>query len=58
MVLTAAQTTAFFEDADQMALPNATVVQLVNEGINQVDDLSEFEKEDIVNLLNLLVFFC
>eukprot|EP00546_Thalassionema_frauenfeldii_P011447 CAMPEP_0178922402 /NCGR_PEP_ID=MMETSP0786-20121207/16132_1 /TAXON_ID=186022 /ORGANISM="Thalassionema frauenfeldii, Strain CCMP 1798" /LENGTH=65 /DNA_ID=CAMNT_0020596759 /DNA_START=57 /DNA_END=254 /DNA_ORIENTATION=- len=50
MVLTAAQTTAFFEDANQMALPNETVVQLVNEGINDVDDLAEFQKEDIVNL--------
>ena len=33
MVLTGAQTTAFFEGADQMAIPNATVLQLVAEGI-------------------------
>ncbi len=38
MVLTAAQTTLFFEGADQMAIPNATVLELVNEGINTVDD--------------------
>ena len=47
MVLTAAQVTAFFEDAAQMAIPNATVVQLANEGINTVDDLSEFDKTSI-----------
>ena len=28
MVLTAAQTTAFFENADQMDIPHVTVVQL------------------------------
>jgi hypothetical protein len=39
MVLTGAQTTLFFEHADQMAIPNATVVQLEQEGINTVDDL-------------------
>ena len=47
MVLTVAQTTAFFEHADQMAIPNATVLQLVAEGINTVDDLSEFDKDTI-----------
>jgi hypothetical protein len=47
MVLTVAQTTAFFENADQMAIPNATVMELVNEGINTVDDLAEFDKETI-----------
>ena len=47
MPITAAQTTAFFENADQMAIPNATVVQLVAEGIDTVDDLSEFDKDTI-----------
>jgi hypothetical protein len=47
MVLTAAQTTAFFENAAQMAISNATVIELVNEGINTVDDLSEFDKDTI-----------
>ena len=47
MPITAAQTTAFFESADQMAIPNATVVQLVAEGIDTVDDLSEFDKDTI-----------
>jgi hypothetical protein len=47
MVLTAAQTALFFENAAQMAIPNATVVELVNKGINTVDDLSEFDKDTI-----------
>jgi hypothetical protein len=47
MVLTNAQTTQFFEAADQMAIPHLTVLELVNEGINDVADLIEFEKETI-----------
>jgi hypothetical protein len=45
--LTAAQTTAFFEDAAQMGIPNATVVQLQEEGIDTVDDLVDFDKSTI-----------
>jgi hypothetical protein len=47
MVLTAAQTTAFFESADQMSIPNATVIQLQNEGIETVDDLIDFDKDTL-----------
>jgi hypothetical protein len=47
MPLTAAQTTAFFQDAAQMSIPNPTVVQLRDEGITIVDDLSDFDKETI-----------
>eukprot|EP00957_Ditylum_brightwellii_P135687 10347723-Ditylum_brightwellii.AAC.1 len=47
MVLTNAQTAAFFEDNDQMAIPHNTVVHLVNEGISTVHDLEEFQKTDI-----------
>ncbi len=54
MVLTVAQTTAFFEAADQMAIPNATVLELVNEGIDTVDDLAEFDKETIDQIANNL----
>ena len=54
MVLTAGQTTAFFENADQMGIPNATVVQLAVEGISTLDDLSEFSKDDINNLADSL----
>ena len=42
MVLTAAQTTAFFESADQMGLPHGTVVQMGAEGIVSVGDLAEW----------------
>jgi hypothetical protein len=47
MVLTAAQTTLFFENGTQMAILHATVLELVNKGINTVDDLSEFDKDTI-----------
>ena len=47
MVLTQGQTTAFFENAAQMAIPNAAVNELANEGINAVDDLAEFDKDTI-----------
>ena len=41
------QTAAFFENADQMAIPQATVTELANEGITTVDDLAEFDKDTI-----------
>ena len=44
MVLVAAQITAFFEDADQMGIPNDTVVQMQTEGITAVSDLADFDK--------------
>ena len=47
MPLTAAQVTAFFEGAAQMGIPNATVVQLQEEGIDNVDDLADFDKDTI-----------
>jgi hypothetical protein len=47
MPLTAAQVTAFFEGAAQMGIPNATVAQLREEGINTVDDLADFDKDTI-----------
>jgi hypothetical protein len=45
VVLTTAQKTQFFEGADQMTIPNGTVLELANEGINMVDGLSEFDKD-------------
>jgi predicted RecB family nuclease len=45
MPLIAAQTTAFFEQDAQMGIPNATVVQLQEEGITTVDDLADFDKD-------------
>ena len=50
MVFTGAQTTAFFEEASQMSIPNGTVVQLANEGIDKVDDLNEFDKTSIEDI--------
>ena len=44
MVLTNAQTTAFFENGTQMAIPHAKVMQLFNEGIATVSDLVEVDK--------------
>jgi hypothetical protein len=41
MVFTAGQTTAFFKHAEQMGIPHATVIQLVVEGIDKVQDLAE-----------------
>ena len=45
MVLTAAQTKAFFESPDQMWIPHATMVQMQLEGIQSIADLADFEKE-------------
>ena len=47
MVLTAAQTTIFFENEAQMGIPHATVIQLQQEGIATVDDLTDFDKDTI-----------
>jgi hypothetical protein len=41
MPITAAQTTAFFEQTAQMGIPNATVVRLRAEGIETVADLAD-----------------
>ena len=46
-VTQAAQTQAFFENADQMAIPHATMVQLANEGIDVVQDLVDFDKDTL-----------
>ena len=45
MVFTAGQTSVFFEHAAQMGILHATVIQLVEEGINEVQDLSEFDRD-------------
>ena len=47
MVLTAGQTTLFFENDDQMGIPQATVVQLANEGLSTVGDLVDFDKDTL-----------
>ena len=47
MVLTAVQVTAFFEQGNQMGIPHETVVQLCDEGINNPEDLVDFDKDTI-----------
>ena len=54
MVLTNAQTSAFFQGADQMAIPVATVLQLQSEGITTVQDLADFDKDSLVQIANNL----
>jgi predicted RecB family nuclease len=51
MPLTAAQVTAFFEDAAQMGIPHAMVMQLQEEGITAVDDLVDLTKPRLSRLL-------
>ena len=43
MVFTVNQTIAFYEYNDQMYLPQSTRLQLVNEGLEHVHDLLEFD---------------
>jgi len=45
MVLTAAQVTAFFEGASQMAIPHSTSVQLQFEDVTDRSDLVNFTEE-------------
>ena len=54
MVLTAAQTMSFFENAEQMGIPHATVVQLGIEGIVTVGDLADFNKDSLQQLADNL----
>ena len=54
MVLTNAQTVAFFENATQMAIPHATVVNLQQEGIDTASDLIEFDKVSISQIADNL----
>ena len=54
MVLTAAQTTAFFESPDQLGIPHATMVQMQLEGIQSIADLTDFEKDSLQQLADNL----
>jgi hypothetical protein len=47
MVFTNGQTISFFEAPTQMAIPADTRLQLQTEGINTVDDLSEFDDDNL-----------
>ena len=50
MVLTAAQTTVFFENNDQMWFPHETMVQMQHEGIHSAADLADFDKDSLEQL--------
>ena len=54
MVVTAAQTTAFFENPDQMGIPHAMVIQLQVEGITGIQDLADFDKDTLQQLADNL----
>ena len=54
MVLTAAQTTAFFESPDQMGIPHVTMVQMQLEGIQSIADLADFEKDSLQQIADNL----
>ena len=54
MVLTQLQTTAFFENPDQLGIPHETMVQIQREGIQAVADLADFEKLDLQQLADNL----
>jgi hypothetical protein len=58
MVLTAAQTTAFFEAATQMAIPHATVIVLQSEGIDNIADLIDFDKATLTQVADNLRTTC
>ena len=47
MVLTSAQTEELFNRDTQMAIPNATVVQLQYKGISYMDNLIGFDKDSL-----------
>jgi hypothetical protein len=54
MVLTAAQTAAFFHEEAQMGIPNPTIAQMQAEGITNVQDLADFDKESLQQLADNL----
>ena len=48
------QFSLFFEADNQMAIPNVTVVQLVNEGISEVTYLLYFDKDNLQKIADNL----
>ena len=54
MVLTQLQTTAFFENPDQLGIPHETMVQIQREGIQAVAGLADFEKQELQQLADNL----
>ena len=54
MVLTNAQTTAFFTEATQTAIPTGTLARMEQEVIKTVDDLGEFQKASLKQVVDNL----
>ena len=54
MVLTAAQTTTFFEPANHMGIPHITVILLCAKGIEAVSGLVDFDKDSLQQLADNL----
>ena len=54
MVFTNVQTVAFFENANQMAIPRATVAELANEGIVTVANHADFDNESLKQIADNL----
>jgi hypothetical protein len=56
MALTAAQTAAFFQEQEeaQMGIPHPTVAQMQAEGITNVQDIADFDKESLQQLADNL----
>ena len=54
MVLSGAQTTDFFDEKGQMAIPHATVIPIHHKRIDHVNDLADFEKDTLNQVANNL----
>ena len=54
MVITAAQTTAFFSEPGQMALPAATRIAIAQEGLEDLADLVEFDERSLKQITDNL----
>jgi hypothetical protein len=54
MVLTAAQIAAFFHEEAQMGIPNPTIAQMQAEGITNVQDLADFDKDSLQQMADNL----
>ena len=53
MPWTANQISSFFENNDQMGIPNCTVTAMRNESITTIGDLAEFEDDDFKVMVEL-----
>ena len=54
MVVTAAQTTGFFSEPGQMALPAATRIVIAQEGLEDLADLVEFDEQSLKQITDNL----